>query len=81
MSLVKYQIVEHDGGWAYKVGATFSETFPTHAAALRAAEAAAGEQRISGDTSGITYEDAKGEWREELSRGDDRPVTEVEDKS
>ena len=26
MTEVTYTIVEHDGGWAYKVGDTFSET-------------------------------------------------------
>ena len=45
MSEVTYEIVEHDGGWAYKVDGAFSEPFPTHAAALKAAQAAAAEQR------------------------------------
>jgi len=38
---VTYEIVEHDGGWAYKVDGVFSETFATHADALAAAQAAA----------------------------------------
>jgi hypothetical protein len=79
MSAVKYEIVEHDGGWAYKVGATFSETFPTHDHALHAAERAAVEQARPGDTTGIEYEDEKGRWHEELASGDDRPEVEVED--
>ena len=29
MSNVTYEIVEHDGGWAYKVDGVFSEPFPT----------------------------------------------------
>ncbi len=29
MAKLVYSIVEHDGGWAYKVGSTFSETFPS----------------------------------------------------
>ena len=29
MSEVTYRIVEHDGGFAYKVGDVFSETFPS----------------------------------------------------
>jgi Uncharacterized protein conserved in bacteria (DUF2188) len=37
MSHVTYKVVEHDGGWAYKVGDVFSETFPTHDAAQAAA--------------------------------------------
>ena len=57
MTDLTYIIVEHDGGWAYKVGDTFSETFASHDAALKAAQRAAGEQRVSGETEGITYED------------------------
>ena len=37
MAHITYRIVEHDGGWAYKLGDVFSETFPTHAAAVKAA--------------------------------------------
>src|SRR5258707_8952411 len=51
MSDVTYEIVEHDGGWAYKAGGVFSEPFPTHAAALRAAQAAAAEQKVPGATA------------------------------
>ena len=43
MAKLTYKIVEHDGGWAYKVGSTFSETFPSHQDALRAAEIASAE--------------------------------------
>ena len=79
MSKVTYEIVEHDGGWAYKVGDTFSETFASHDAARRAAERAAGEQRVAGeDDVGISYEDAKGKWHDELAAGTDRPATDVE---
>ena len=37
MTDITYRIVEHDGGWAYKLGDVFSETFPDHDAAMRAA--------------------------------------------
>ena len=77
MSHVTYKVVEHDGGWAYSVDGSFSETFPTHDAALAAARRAAGEQRVSGDTHGIVYEDAQGRIHEELSDGHDRPRTDV----
>ncbi len=60
MADITYEIVEHDGGWAYKVGGAFSETFPTHAAALRAAQTAASEQEVPGHTETIEYEDEKG---------------------
>ena len=79
MTRVTYEIVQHDGGWAYRVDGVYSEPFPTHDAAHRAAQRAAGEQRIPGDDVGITYEDAQGRWREEMSDGGDRPETEVKD--
>jgi hypothetical protein len=78
MAKVTYEIVEHDGGWAYRVGDVFSETFPSHDLARRAAERAAGEQRVGGETTGISYEDKEGRWRDELSEGGDRPNTDVE---
>jgi hypothetical protein len=77
MTDITYTIVEHDGGWAYKLGDVFSETFRSHDAALAAAKRAAGEQTVAGDTVGITYEDDRGQWREELSDGHDRPTTHV----
>ncbi len=79
MTEVTYTIVEHDGGWAYKVGDTFSETFPSHDAALKAAQRAAGEQRLPGETEGISYEDKQAVWHQEVSSGDDRPTTRVQD--
>lgn len=79
MSHVVYQIVEHDGGWAYKVGDVFSETFPTKDLAHAAAVHAAREQRTPGETRPIEYEDRSGHWREETARGDDRPDSEVKD--
>jgi len=79
MNKVTYQIVEHDGGWAYKLGDVYSETFRTHEEALNAARAAAAEQRLSGKTEGISYQDSEGEWHEELAVGSDRPETEVTD--
>jgi hypothetical protein len=77
MSEITYRIVEHDGGWAYKLGDVFSEPFPTRAAAVEAAKMVAAEQRLPGKTEAIEYEDSEGQWHEELARGDDRPVTDV----
>jgi len=79
MNKVTYEIVEHDGGWAYRLGATYSETFPSHADALAAAKIAAAEQQVAGRTEGIEYEDAAGNWHGEVAQGDDRPQTEVSD--
>jgi hypothetical protein len=79
MSEVTYEIVEHDGGWAYKSQGVFSETFPTHAAALKAAQDAAAEQKVPGPETVIEFEDEKGRWHTETDRGDDRPATSVKD--
>jgi hypothetical protein len=79
MTHITYQIVEHDGGWAYKVDGVFSEAFPTHAAAVAAAKAAAQEQRVPGETYVIEYEDAHGKWHTETAAGSDRPETDVKD--
>ncbi len=79
MTKVTYTIVEHDGGFAYKVGDVFSEPFRTHEDALAAAQRAAAEQKVPGETGAIEYEDEKGKWHQELDPGDDRPSTEVVD--
>jgi hypothetical protein len=79
MSRVVYHIVEHDGGWAYRVEGTFSETFPNREAAHAAAERAGAEQRAPGDDVAISYEDEGYLWREEQEPGADRPETSVED--
>lgn len=78
MTKITYEIVQHDGGWAYRVDETYSETFPSHDIARKAAERAAREQVAPGDAAGISYEDKKGRWHNELSAGDDRPETDVE---
>jgi hypothetical protein len=78
MTKITYEVVEHDGGWAYRVDGVFSETFPSHDMARRAAERAAKEQVVAGNTTGISYEDKDGRWHDEVSAGDDRPETDVE---
>jgi hypothetical protein len=78
MTKVTYEIVEHDGGWAYRVGDVFSGPFPSHDDARRAAERAAHEQIVPGESTNISYEDKDGRWHTEPSAGSDRPQTEVE---
>ena len=78
MTNLTYHIVEHDGGWAYQVDGTYSETFKSHDAARAAAHRAAQEQRVGGQTAGITWEDKGGKWHEEVADGGDRPETDVE---
>ncbi len=77
MTKVTYEIVEHDGGWAYRVDGVFSEPFPSHDQARQAAERVMKEQIVPGDTTSISYEDKDGHWHEELSAGNDRPETDV----
>jgi Uncharacterized protein conserved in bacteria (DUF2188) len=77
MAKVIYEIVEHDDGWAYRVNGVYSETFRSHDLARKAAERAALEQHIPGNTTGISWEDKDGRWHEEVAAGDDRPETEV----
>jgi uncharacterized protein DUF2188 len=79
MAEVTYQVVEHDGGWAYKSGGVFSETFGSHDEARRAAARAAEEQGAPGEATGISYEDKDGRWHHEMSAGNDRPRTRVKE--
>jgi hypothetical protein len=46
--------------------------------ARQAAELAAKEQSVPGDATEISYEDKKGRWHDELSRGNDQPETDVD---
>jgi hypothetical protein len=77
MSKITYEIVQHDGGWAYRADGVYSETFPSHDAARKAAERAAQEQVVPDEATGISYEDEEGHWHEEVAAGDDRPIPEV----
>ena len=78
MTRITYRIVEHDGGWAYRLGDTYSETFTSHDAARAAAVLASREQRVADQTAWIEYEDADGQWITERADGRDRPETDVE---
>jgi hypothetical protein len=79
MPHVTYQIVEHDGGWAYKVGDGFSESFTSKELARAAALKAAREQQTPGDDETIEFEDSSGKWHDENAKGSDRPDTEVKE--
>ena len=78
MTKVTYEIVEHDGGWAYRVGDVYSETFASHDEARAAADHAAKKQAVAGNTTGISFEDSKGKWHQVVAEGTDRPETEVQ---
>jgi Uncharacterized protein conserved in bacteria (DUF2188) len=74
MTHVTYQIVEHDGGWAYRVDNAFSESFASKELARAAARKAAREQRTPGENEVIEFEDSSGHWHDENSRGSDAPT-------
>lgn len=77
MAKVHYRVVQHDGGWAYKLGDVFSEPFPSKVVATAAARRVAAEQHVPGDTVHIEYQDEAGVWHTELSEGGDRPDADV----
>ena len=79
MAKIVYQIVQHDGGWAYKVDGSFSEPYRSHEDAVDAKKRAAAEQELPGAGETIEYEDEKGIWHVEFDPGTDRPATEVAD--
>ena len=78
MTQITYRITRHDGGWAYRLGDSYSETYPSHDAARAAAVRAAREQRVPDQDAMIEYADASGDWVVERADGHDRPQTEVE---
>lgn len=78
MARITYEAVEHNGGWAYKVGDVFSETFATREEARDAAERAAEGHMRTGSDELIEYEDEEGVWHEEPESGNDRPEAGVE---
>lgn len=77
MTRIVYEIVKHDGGWAYRAGGTYSESFSSHDAAHQAAERVAREQMAPGEAALISYEDSEGRWHKEVSAGTDRPAVKV----
>jgi hypothetical protein len=76
---ITYHVGQHDGGYAYRLGDVWSETFPTHDAALSAAKLVAGRQHLEGRDAEIQYQVADGSWQTEHASGGDRPETNVVD--
>lgn len=79
MIKLTYHIVEHDGGWAYKLGDVYSEPFATSELALKAAKTAAAEQQVGGEDEEISFQDEKGNWHYEHAEGGDRPEVVVDE--
>lgn len=79
MRRIAYEIVPHDGGWAYRLDGVYSETFANREAALSAAKTAAAEQQVGGEDAEISFQDRAGHWHHEHSDGGDRPEAIVAD--
>jgi hypothetical protein len=77
MAKIVYEIVQHDGGWAYRVGKVVSEPFPTREAAHLAAQQAADRQRGGVSQHDIEFEDSSYHWHTE--RSGSGPDTDVDD--
>lgn len=81
MTKVVYEVVPHDGGWAYRLNDVYSETFSSHDQAKEAARIVAAEQQVAGESEEISYQDEKGRWHVEHADGGDRPEVEVVDEN
>ena len=79
MTKIIYEVVPHDGGWAYRLGDVYSETFPSHDEALEAARIVAAEQQRGGESEEISYQAENGVWHQEVVDGNDRPEIEILD--
>ncbi|EHS48977.1 hypothetical protein PDO_0733 [Rhizobium sp. PDO1-076] len=79
MVKIVYEIVPHDGGWAYRLGTVYSESFATHDQALEAVRIVVAEQQVGDEPVTISFQDESGRWLEEYSDGGDRPEIEVVD--
>ncbi|UVC12481.1 hypothetical protein IHQ71_29995 (plasmid) [Rhizobium sp. TH2] len=76
---ITYHVGEHDGGFGYRLGDVWSETFPDHDSAFAAAKSAAARQQLGGVDTDITYQLSDGRWQTERAEGGDRPATDVVD--
>ncbi len=78
MTKIVYQIVEHDGGWAYEVDGVYSETYRSHDRRGGGEFARRANSGCRTRRTGISTRIAQGRWHEEVAAGDDRPETDVE---
>lgn len=79
MTKITYHVAEHDGGFGYRLGDVWSETYADHDTALAAARSAAERQHLEGRDAEISFQLADGRWQSEHASGGDRPETEIID--
>jgi hypothetical protein len=74
MADVTYEIVEYDGGWAYKLGDTISQRYPTRESAMINAEQAAGDQQARRNADDKIGDDRKIQGQDDGPRDLDNPT-------
>lgn len=67
---IAYEIVPHDNGWAYKLGETLSEVYPTPELAMDSARSAAERQKVGEGDVKIIYPTPDGGWQSQSVRTD-----------
>lgn len=77
MTKIVYEIIQHDGGWAYRVGKVISEPFRSRDEAHHAARQAAERQHAGVPQHDIEFEDSNYHWHTERSGA--VPDTDVDD--
>jgi hypothetical protein len=53
---ITYHVGKHNGGYGYRLGDVWSETFSDHVTALAAAKSAAQRQHVEGRDAEISYQ-------------------------
>ena len=80
MSKITYEIVEHDGGWAYRVDGVYSEPFPPTTRPAEPRSVRRKSRSFPETTTGISYEDKEGRWHMSCRKAviDPRPMSRAE---
>ena len=79
MAHVTYKVVRHEDGWAYTVNGAFSESFPTHADALKRRGVRPPNSGSPGRPKASSTRMSAASGTASFARGNDRPETDVED--
>lgn len=67
MVKITYEVVKHDGGWAYRVDGAYSSPFPSHSDALQAATIAATAQQRRDQSDALAMDVEQGNMQDRLN--------------